>query len=46
MEINDVRTQANFKTESFSGYKKSEVKKELLENLDQENKKIRFKSVA
>ena len=27
MEINDVRTQANFKTESFSGYKKSEVKK-------------------
>lgn len=38
MEINDVRTQANFKTESFSGYKKSEVKKELLENL--KNNKI------
>ena len=33
MEIDDVRTQTEFKSESFSGYKKCDVKKELLENL-------------
>ena len=33
MEIDDLRSQTEFKTESFSGYKKSDVKRELLENL-------------
>tara|TARA_B100000035_G_scaffold315271_2_gene334880 strand:- start:2345 stop:3382 length:1038 start_codon:yes stop_codon:yes gene_type:complete len=33
MEIDDVRTQPEFRTETFSGYKKCDVKKELLENL-------------
>lgn len=33
MEIDDLRTQTEFKSESFSGYKKCDVKKELLENL-------------
>ena len=32
-DINDVRLISEFKEESFSGYKKSEVKKELMEDL-------------
>ena len=32
-EINDVRLEADFKSKSFSGYKKSDVKKEYIDNL-------------
>ena len=32
-EINDIRTQPEFKGITLSGYKKTEVRKQLLENL-------------
>ena len=32
-EINDIRTPAQFKGVSFSKYKKTEVRKQLIENL-------------
>ena len=32
-EINDVRTQPNFKGISFSNFKKTDVKKQLMENM-------------
>ena len=33
VEINDVREIGEFKTTSFSGYKKSDVNKELLKSI-------------
>ena len=32
-EINDIRTQAQFKGISFSKYKKTDVRKQLIENM-------------